>query len=67
MDYKTVPACVYTKPELASVGLTEEQAKQKGVDYKVGKFPLIYNGKSLIMNDTEGFIKIIADKNMKRY
>ncbi|ACO85019.1 dihydrolipoyl dehydrogenase [Clostridium botulinum] len=62
MDYKTVPACVYTKPELASVGLTEEQAKQKGVDYKIGKFPLIYNGKSLIMNDTEGFIKIIADK-----
>ncbi|KGO15491.1 dihydrolipoyl dehydrogenase [Clostridium botulinum] len=62
MDYKTVPVCVYTKPELASVGLTEEQAKQKGVDYKVGKFPLIYNGKSLIMNDTEGFIKIIADK-----
>ncbi|GAA0079597.1 dihydrolipoyl dehydrogenase [Clostridium sporogenes] len=62
MDYKTVPACVYTKPELASVGLTEEQAKEKGIDYKVGKFPLIYNGKSLIMNDTEGFIKIIADK-----
>ncbi|ACA56739.1 dihydrolipoyl dehydrogenase [Clostridium botulinum] len=62
MDYKTVPACVYTKPELASVGLTEEQAKQKGVDYKVGKFPLIYNGKSLIMGDTEGLIKIIADK-----
>ena len=49
MDYKTVPACVYTKPELASVGLTEEQAKEKGIDYKVGKFPLIYNGKSLIM------------------
>ncbi|MHB9940078.1 dihydrolipoyl dehydrogenase [Clostridium sporogenes] len=62
MDYKTVPACVYTKPELASVGLTEEQAKEKGIDYKVGKFPLIYNGKSLIMNDTGGFIKIIADK-----
>ncbi|KEI78582.1 dihydrolipoamide dehydrogenase [Clostridium botulinum A2 117] len=62
MDYKTVPACVYTKPELASVGLTEEQTKEKGIDYKVGKFPLIYNGKSLIMNDTEGFIKIIVDK-----
>ncbi|HDK7173921.1 TPA: dihydrolipoyl dehydrogenase [Clostridium botulinum] len=62
MDYKTVPACVYTKPELASVGLTEEQAKERSIDYKVGKFPLIYNGKSLIMNDTEGFIKIIADK-----
>ncbi|MGO5059572.1 dihydrolipoyl dehydrogenase [Clostridium sporogenes] len=62
MDYKTVPACVYTKPELACVGLTEEQAKEKGIDYKVGKFPLIANGKSLIMNDTEGLIKIIADK-----
>lgn len=62
MDYKTVPACVYTKPELASVGLTEEQVKEKGIDYKVGKFPLMANGKSLIMNDTSGIIKIIADK-----
>ncbi|QGU94523.1 dihydrolipoyl dehydrogenase [Clostridium bovifaecis] len=62
MDYKTVPACVYTKPELASVGLTEEQVKEKGIDYKVGKFPLIANGKSLIMNEISGIIKIIADK-----
>lgn len=63
MDYKTVPACVYTKPEIASVGLTEQQAKEKGIDYKVGKFPLVANGKSLIMNEAEGtFIKIIADK-----
>lgn len=62
MDYKTVPACVYTKPEIASVGLTEEMAKDKGIDYKVGKFPLMANGKSLIMNETEGMIKIIADK-----
>lgn len=62
MDYKTVPACVYTKPELASVGLTEEQVKKKGIDYKVGKFPLIANGKSLIMNETSGVIKIITDK-----
>ena len=62
MDYKTVPACVYTKPELATVGLTEEQAKEKGIDYKVGKFPLIANGKSLIMNETTGIIKVISDK-----
>lgn len=62
MDYKTVPACVYTKPELASVGLTEEQVKEKGIDYKVGKFPLMANGKSLIMNEISGIIKIIADK-----
>ncbi|WP_129597213.1 dihydrolipoyl dehydrogenase [Anaerophilus nitritogenes] len=62
MDDKTIPSCVYTKPELASVGLTEEQAKEKGIDYKVGKFPLMANGKSLIMNETLGIIKIIADK-----
>ncbi|WP_053957237.1 dihydrolipoyl dehydrogenase [Inediibacterium massiliense] len=62
MDDKTVPSCVYTKPELASVGLTEEQVKEKGIDYKVGKFPLRANGKSLIMNETLGMIKIIADK-----
>lgn len=62
MDYKTVPACVYTNPEIASVGLTEEQAKQKGIDYKVGKFPLVANGKSLIMGETGGIIKFIVDK-----
>lgn len=62
MDYKTVPSCVYTKPELASVGLTEEQAKEKGIDYKVGKFQLAANGKSLIMNETSGVIKVITDK-----
>lgn len=62
MDYKVIPACVYTKPELASVGLTEEQAVQKGIGYKVGRFPLIANGKSIIMNEYNGLIKIIADK-----
>ncbi|MDD3704825.1 MAG: dihydrolipoyl dehydrogenase [Clostridiaceae bacterium] len=62
MDYKVIPSCVYTKPELASVGLTEEQAVQKGIDYKVGRFPLTANGKSIIMNDFKGLIKIIADK-----
>lgn len=62
MDYKTVPSCVYTKPEVASVGITEEQAKEKGIDYKVGKFQLAANGKSLVMNETEGVIKIITDK-----
>lgn len=62
MDYKTVPVCVYTKPEIASVGLTEEQVKEKHIDYKVGKFPLIANGKSLIMNETTGMIKVISDR-----
>lgn len=63
MDYKTVPACVYIRPELASVGLTEEQVKTSGVPYRVGKFPLAANGKALIMGETSGVIKIIADVN----
>ena len=49
-DEKTNPTCVYMEPEAASVGLTEEQCKAKGIDYKVGKFPLVANGKSLIIN-----------------
>ena len=61
MDYKTVPACVYIRPELAAVGLTEEQVKTSGIPYRVGKFPLVANGKALIMGETSGVIKIIAD------
>lgn len=59
-DEKTNPTCVYMEPEAASVGLTEEQCKAKGIDYKVGKFPLVANGKSLIINGGEGLVKIIA-------
>lgn len=62
IDYKTIPGCIYTHPEMASVGLTEKQAREKGHDVKVGKFPLLANGKSLIMNDKEGMIKVVADK-----
>ena len=60
-DESTNPTCVYMEPEAASVGLTEEQCKAKGIDYKVGKFPLVANGKSLIINGGEGLVKIIAD------
>jgi len=59
-----IPACVYTKPEIAAVGLTEEQAKEQGLDYKCGVFPLSGNGKSMIEGDTSGFIKIIADAEL---
>ncbi|MCI1945090.1 dihydrolipoyl dehydrogenase [Clostridium luticellarii] len=62
MDYKTVPSCVYTKPEIASTGLTEEQVKEKGIDYKVGIFPMGANGKAMISKEPDGIIKIIADK-----
>ncbi len=61
-DESTNPTCVYMEPEAASVGLTEEKAKELGIDYNVGKFPLIGNGKALIMNGGEGLVKIIAGK-----
>jgi dihydrolipoamide dehydrogenase len=58
-----MPACVYTTPEISSVGLTEQELKASGRKYKVGKFPLAGNGKSLIMGDTDGFVKILADED----
>ena len=60
-EESTNPTCVYIEPEAASVGMTEEQAKAKGIDYKVGKFPMAANGKALILNGGEGLVKIIAD------
>lgn len=64
-DGKTNPSCVYTNPEFAGVGLTEEKAKEEKIDYVVGKFPLVANGKSLIMNGGEGMIKFILGKEYK--
>lgn len=63
-DIKTNPSCVYTDPEFASVGLTEESAREKGIDYIVGKFSLAGNGRTLIMG-SEGMIKIVAGKEYK--
>lgn len=60
-DYKTVPGCVYTQPELAGVGLTEREAVEKGYSVKVGRFPLEANGKSVITGQTAGMVKIITD------
>jgi len=61
IDFKTIPYCVYTKPELAGVGLTEEQAKTKGYEIKTGMFPMYINGKAMIEGETEGIVKYIAD------
>lgn len=60
--FDAVPSCVYTSPEMSGVGLTEKEAVQKGVEYETGIFPLIGNGKSLIIGETSGLVKIIADK-----
>ncbi len=61
MDHLTNPGCVYTSPEIAWVGMTEEQARKDGREVRIGKFPLLANGKSLILGETDGMIKIIAD------
>lgn len=56
-----VPVCIFTQPELSRVGLTEEEAKEKGYDVKVGKFPFSANGKAFLQGEGEGLVKIIAD------
>ena len=60
-DESTNPTCVYILPEAAAVGLTEEAAKERGIDYKTGKFPLAANGKALILNGGKGLVKIVAE------
>ncbi|MCX7669293.1 MAG: dihydrolipoyl dehydrogenase [Anaerolineae bacterium] len=60
-DYAFMPRCTYCKPQVASLGYTEAQAKEKGYEIKVGKFPFIANGKALGLNEKDGFVKIIAD------
>lgn len=62
VDLSAVPGCVYTDPEIASVGMTEDEAKEKGVEIKTGKFIMSANGKSLITKEERGFIKIVAEK-----
>jgi dihydrolipoamide dehydrogenase len=62
MNYDSIPAIVYTNPEVASVGKTEEQLKGLKVEYKIGKFPFMANGRALTTSASEGFVKILADK-----
>lgn len=63
MNMEQVPSCIYSNPEVASVGLTEEQAKEQGYEVKTGKFSFKAIGKALVHGETDGFVKIIADKN----
>lgn len=62
LDDITVPRCVYSNPEAASVGFTEEEAREQGFDVKVGKFPFQAVGKALVYGEAGGFVKVIADK-----
>lgn len=66
VNYEAIPGVIYTWPEVAAIGSTEEQLKQAGIAYKVGKFPFTANGRARAMNDTEGFVKILADATTDR-
>ena len=61
VNYDTLPSVIYTWPEVASVGKTEEQLKTEGINYKVGKFPFIANGRAKALGSTDGFVKILTD------
>jgi len=61
IDYGNIPGCTYCTPEIASVGLTEKQAKETGYEIKVGKFPFSASGKATANGDTDGFVKVIFD------
>jgi dihydrolipoamide dehydrogenase len=63
IDYNLIPGVVYTWPEVAAVGQTEEQLKEKGVKYKVGNFPFKASGRARASMDTDGFVKVLADEN----
>jgi dihydrolipoyl dehydrogenase len=62
VDYGNVPSCTYCRPQVASIGLTEAQAKEGGREVAIGKFPFTANGKAVALGETEGFVKVIADK-----
>ena len=62
VNYDTIPGVIYTTPEVASIGKTEEQLKEKNIKYKIGKFSFMANSRAKAIDDTEGFVKILADE-----
>ena len=66
VNYDVIPGVIYTLPEVASVGLSEDAAKEKGLDVKIGKFPFRANGRALASDSAEGFVKLVADAKTDR-
>ena len=66
VNYDIIPGVVYTSPEVASIGKTEEQLKDLKVDYKVGKFPFMANSRAKAIDEPDGFVKILADSKTDR-
>lgn len=61
MHYDAIPSCIYLEPEIASIGLTEQQARERCANVNIGRFPMAANGKSLVEGDTDGIVKVILD------
>ncbi len=66
MNYHTIPGVVYTYPEVATVGFTEEEIKQRGIEYKKGVFPFMANSRARSNNDAEGMVKVLTEKNSSK-
>ena len=66
VNYDVIPGVIYTSPEVAYVGKSEEQLKKDGISYKIGKFPFLANSRAKVNNETEGFVKILADSKSDR-
>ena len=66
VNYQTIPGVVYTSPEAASVGITEDEAKKSGTPYKAFKFPLLANGRSLASGNRDGFVKLISSSENQK-
>jgi dihydrolipoamide dehydrogenase len=62
VDYGNVPSCTYCRPQVASIGLTEAKAREGGREVSVGKFPFTASGKAVALGETDGFVKVVADK-----
>ncbi len=62
IDYGNVPSCTYCRPQIASIGLSEARARENGRDITIGKFPFTANGKAVALGETDGFVKVVADK-----
>ena len=61
INYDNIPGCTYASPEIGSVGITEKAAKEKGIEYKIGKFPFTASGKAAAAGDKDGFVKLVID------
>jgi dihydrolipoamide dehydrogenase len=65
-DWATIPGIIFTDPEIASVGVTEDEAKQQGLDVKIGKFPFAALGRAMSIGETDGFVKIVVERESGR-